>query len=273
MGVACNNLGNAVTLDSILRPRRPHEKKQKESDESRGYANSHLPKLSLLSPAVILKMQLQIKGKALLIIDELSVMGPEALALLDEHLRDVLNDQRPFGGMAVLILADFFQLSAFLSRSFITVMMRNYVTHPENRTDIGLPEHQGCELLRLFTYAVLRINNRCTEPDRLKAIRRLRDPSQKPPINRSVLNLLIDMTRAHIVETPSFRFASMLMPANLERCMWNYYQMFPYAKAYKKPIIAWKNTIIGLGLTHEDCVVRAIHHVIGERIGGVKPGG
>jgi hypothetical protein len=51
MGVACNNLGNAVTLDSILRPRRPREKKQKESNESRGYANSHLPKLSLLSPA------------------------------------------------------------------------------------------------------------------------------------------------------------------------------------------------------------------------------
>jgi hypothetical protein len=36
--------------------------------------------------------------------------------------------------------------------------------------------------------------------------------------------------------------------------MWNYYQMFPYAKAYKKPIIAWKNTIIGLGLKHPDIV-------------------
>ena len=250
MGVACNNLGNAVTLDSILRPRRPCVKNKKESEENQGYANSHLPKLALLSPAVILKMQQQIKGRALLIIDELSVMGPGSLALLDEHVRDILNDQRPFGGMAVLILADFFQLSAFLSRSFITVMIRNYVTHADKRTDIELPEHQGCELLRLFTYAVLHINNRCKESDRLEGIRRLRDPFQKPPINRPVLNLLEVMTRQLIIAAPSFRFAPILVPGNHERCIWNYHQMFPYAKAYKKPIVAWRNTIIGIGLSH-----------------------
>uniref|UniRef100_A0A7S0QIJ3 ATP-dependent DNA helicase n=1 Tax=Cryptomonas curvata TaxID=233186 RepID=A0A7S0QIJ3_9CRYP len=254
MGVACNNLGNAVTIDSILRPRRPYQKKKQESEENQGYANSHLPKLALLSPPLTLKMQQQIKGRALLIIDELSVFGPGTFALLDEHLRDILNDQRPFGGMAVLLLGDFFQLSAFLSRSFITVMIRNYVTHPDNRTDIELPEHQGCELLRLFTYAVLRINNRCKEPDRLEAIRRLRDPVQKPPINRAVLNLLTVMARKHIIAIPAFRFGPMLMPGNQERCMWNYYQMFFYAKANKKPIVGWKNLINGFGLWHPEIV-------------------
>jgi hypothetical protein len=94
MGVACNNLGNAVTIDSILRPRRPCVKN--DSEENQGYANLHLPKLSLLSPALVAKMHQQIKGKALLIIDELSILGPASFALLDQHLRETLDDERPF---------------------------------------------------------------------------------------------------------------------------------------------------------------------------------
>jgi len=156
-------------------------------------------------------------------------------------------------------LADFFQLSAFMSKNFISVMIRNYVTHPDKRTDTQLPEHQGCELLRLFTYRVLHINNRCKELDRLNGIRRLRDPSQKPPINQTVMDLLTQMTRELIVATPAFLFAPMLTPGNYERCVWIYHQMFVYAKAYKKVIIAWKNTIHGIGKTHDPKLFESLY--------------
>ena len=36
MGVACNNLGNAVTVDSILRPRHPHVKKKMTRKKIKG---------------------------------------------------------------------------------------------------------------------------------------------------------------------------------------------------------------------------------------------
>jgi hypothetical protein len=245
MGVACNQIGGgAVTIDSILKRRRPKATKKRGTDESTGYANSWLPELSK-DPLLIRQMEEQVHGRALLIFDELSVSTPNQLALLNQHLQETRKDLRPFGGMAVLLIADFFQLGALFGDSFVTVMMRNFVTHAEARTDMHLPQHRGCELLQLFTYTVLHTQNRCKEEDRIACIHRMRDPSKVPPINDMVIATLKTLTRQDIIERPGRRFAAFLNPGNLERCIWTLPQGTRFALAAAKVIIRWKNPIQG----------------------------
>ena len=246
MGVACNQLGGgAVTLDSILQCRKRQKRKQTDNNDQHEnkYGNTWFSEYKALGPLSRAAIDNQIIGKSLLIIDEISVQGPVHLALLDQHLRDVRNDQRPFGGMATLLIGDFFQLSSLFSESFYTVMMRNFVTHTENRADCHLPQHAGCLLFMKFIYTVFHANNRTNEVERIENIEHMRDPSLFPPINQKIIRSLAELTRDDIVAFPHFRFACMLVPGNVERGIYNYVQMKPFAIATNQVIIRWQNCI------------------------------
>ena len=244
MGVACNQIGQgAVTIDSILRQRRPKTMKKKGTEDSTGYANAWLPKLGD-GPLILKRMEEQMSTQ-LLIFDEISTSTPNQLALLNQHLQDMKQDSRPFGGMAVLLIADFFQLGALFGEGFVSVMIRNYITNAEGRTDTALPQHLGCELLRLFTYTVLHNQNRCKEQSRTACINWMRDPSNKPPINNKVIDTLKILTRQDILQSPGRRFAAFLSPGNLERCIWTWAQSQRFSLAAGKVIIRWKNPIQG----------------------------
>ena len=188
--------------------------KRKGTEDSTGYANTWLPKLGE-GPLILKRMEEQMSTQ-LLIFDEISTSTPNQLALLNQHLQDMKQDVRPFGGMAVLLIADFFQLGALFGDSFVTVMIRNFITNAQGRTDTALPQHQGCELLRLFTYTVLHNQNRCKEESRIACINWMRDPSNKPPINDKVIDTLKILTRQDILQRPARRLAKFLDPGNLE---------------------------------------------------------
>ena len=55
--------------------------------------------------------QERIKSTVLLIIDEVSMLAANVLDILDYVFRLIRNDQRPFGGLQILLCGDFYQLS------------------------------------------------------------------------------------------------------------------------------------------------------------------
>ena len=57
------------------------------------------------------RLQLTMKEKKYLIIDEMSMMGHRMIAMVDKHLRQATGLLHiPFGGISVILLGDFGQL-------------------------------------------------------------------------------------------------------------------------------------------------------------------
>ena len=56
-------------------------------------------------------LQLTLEGKAYLIVDEMSMIGHKMFSWLDNRLRaGTGNQNKPFGGISVILLGDFGQL-------------------------------------------------------------------------------------------------------------------------------------------------------------------
>lgn len=58
-----------------------------------------------------------IRSLELLIIDEVSMLRADHIDIIDQILKKVRNDERPFGGIQVLLLGDLFQLPPVLTNS------------------------------------------------------------------------------------------------------------------------------------------------------------
>jgi len=54
----------------------------------------------------------------ILIIDEISMLPPETLSMIDAVCRSVKSNTRPFGGMQVVLVGDFFQLPPVMRRDY-----------------------------------------------------------------------------------------------------------------------------------------------------------
>lgn len=52
----------------------------------------------------------------ILIIDEVSMLGPDTLSMVDAVCREVLGNTKPFGGLQVIFVGDFFQLPPIVRR-------------------------------------------------------------------------------------------------------------------------------------------------------------
>ena len=76
----------------------------------------------------LLWVKLNSANMCLLIIDEVSTIDSRIIALLDFRLKQLLENELPFGGMPVLFTGDFNQLGpvckTFLPRDMITWAMR-----------------------------------------------------------------------------------------------------------------------------------------------------
>jgi hypothetical protein len=64
-------------------------------------------------------LQARFKSEKLImiVIDEISYISPEMLAQIDNRLRQLMGKpETPFGGIAVLLMGDFFQLPPVATR-------------------------------------------------------------------------------------------------------------------------------------------------------------
>ncbi len=52
----------------------------------------------------------RVERAKVLVIDEVSMLGPETLSLVDAVLRDIKRSPEPFGGLQIILVGDFFQL-------------------------------------------------------------------------------------------------------------------------------------------------------------------
>jgi ATP-dependent DNA helicase PIF1 len=58
----------------------------------------------------------RIRKTNILIIDEVSMLGPDTLSMVDAVCREVLGNSKPFGGLQIIFVGDFFQLPPIVRR-------------------------------------------------------------------------------------------------------------------------------------------------------------
>ena len=72
---------------------------------------TRLSRIWLRAAAALQRLQLRLKDKHYLIIDEMSMMGHKMLAWVDKHLRQASGKlDSPLGGFSVILFGDFGQL-------------------------------------------------------------------------------------------------------------------------------------------------------------------
>lgn len=101
-----NNAINAIhidgsTIDSVFYP--PALKKNQSEDDCHGCSPLILDKLAQL------RTKLRVSEKPIVIIDEISNVSPMKLVLIDMRLKQVMANDKPFGGLAVFLVGDFKQ--------------------------------------------------------------------------------------------------------------------------------------------------------------------
>jgi ATP-dependent exoDNAse (exonuclease V) alpha subunit len=60
----------------------------------------------------------RVKNSSILIIDEVSMLAPETLTMVDQVCREIRQNPLPFGGLQIVFVGDFFQLPPVHSTSF-----------------------------------------------------------------------------------------------------------------------------------------------------------
>jgi len=61
----------------------------------------------------------RIRRAKALVIDEVSMLGPETFSMVEAVCRDIRQNNDAFGGLQVILVGDFFQLPPIIKRDFI----------------------------------------------------------------------------------------------------------------------------------------------------------
>lgn len=72
--------------------------------------------LNELSASVSNTLSSKLQNLKVLIIDEISMVGQHTLDMIDKRLRHLLDSSKPFGGVSVIAVGDFFQLKAVCAK-------------------------------------------------------------------------------------------------------------------------------------------------------------
>jgi hypothetical protein len=63
------------------------------------------------------KIVIDLVSISIIVIDEISFVGPNSLHIIDARLKSILNNPKPFGGMGIIFCGDFSQLPPVKAQS------------------------------------------------------------------------------------------------------------------------------------------------------------
>jgi len=213
--------------------------------------NKPLPKLK---PDKVHLLQQRFQDSDILLIDEVSMVGPIMLAHVSQRLCEAFNTTAPFGGLAVVLVGDFFQLPPTVPP---TPIYKPVIHHALSETeppptcslklyDPGSPAYIGTHLFSQFRMLRLTIQKRAELDTRHTAIvDQLRDLTREHQIDTAVLRHLKPLTRGDAEADPSWLFAPIIVTSNIERAAINMDQARRFALAHGEPVLRWPTHVTG----------------------------
>jgi hypothetical protein len=167
-----------------------------------------------------------IKDLRFLIIDEFSMLQAELLVAVDKKLREWTGQNIAFGGIAVILMGDEFQLfpvgMSVLSASMDTTNIGGQLFNSFQRISFNVPERSTDAVLneKLLFFRTPTVN-------------------AQPVRDSGILNLLTPL-RNKDNSDPMWQDATIVVPGNEQRYAINMSRAVSYAWRTNQPVIAWK---------------------------------
>ena len=172
----------------------------------------------------------------IVVIDEISQINPFILSCINSRLQEIFQSQEEFGGVAVILLGDFFQMRPVMGDSLAHAV----VSAPKsNATTSNLT---GRTLFQQFTIGCFTAEERA-KGDQIWAqfTRKVRDHGK---ILKEDLHHIKVLTPDEANSDWRWFFAPVVCGSNSQRHEINAAQAVRFAKRAGKPVIKWCNTFV-----------------------------
>lgn len=218
-----------------------------------------------------LRSRLTTSKLILLVIDEISYISPEALGQIDNRLRQLMGKpESPFGGLAVLLMGDFYQLPPVAEPyNLYSATMKLLVDRKEIENGDPGPRTRGALLFSQFRkfelFQQMRAADDATHTAMLNQMR-TPDPGCRY-INSEHLASIKILTTNDIQEDNLWQWAPVVVTSNKERVLINNSQSKCWALQKKTPRFIWEIPLVG---DLASSITPTIHHHIYKNIPALK---
>lgn len=166
-----------------------------------------------------------------LVIDEISLTDANLFREIDATLRGWKKNSHPFGGLAVIIMGDIFQIEA---------IGKSLVASSIDKTSVP------GSLFKMFQ--IIQFNRQFraeTDEKHTELLKFFRNPgiSHYPVYKSSILDHVKTLTSEDVAEDSSWNCATIIVSDNQSRCLINMAQARRFAIKHKKPIISWLHDV------------------------------
>ena len=174
----------------------------------------------------------------ILIIDEVSMLSPVMLALIDLRLRQCFDAEKPCGGLHIIIMGDMFQFPPVGRKLRKPALFQAAVLCSRNRRLPNKSYRDGANLFMKFRLLNLKGQER-VDKDFDLFLKPLRDTRRKKPITRSWVKKLRKLTPMDIREDNSWAFTTIAVTGNNERLAITRAQVERFGWMRHEPVLHW----------------------------------
>ena len=192
------------------------------------------------------QLKANLEDVAVLVIDEISMVGAKSLAYISKRLQQAFDNDLPFGGLAVLLVGDFYQVPPVGAAPLYDDAI-NYIAHGEGNGDTARMD--GALLFSRFTVSQLSRQERAAaDLQHTSLIDRLRDVhSTAPPFTRNDFANYKKLSPNDIVADATWAFAPIVVTSNHERQLHNASQAVRFARCKGLPVLRWRLPFLSCG--------------------------
>jgi len=200
---------------------------------------------------------------ALIACDEGSFLDCAFFHYMNRRMQDFRGNRAPFGGLVVVIYADFYQLTAIggiaLNKGLVALQLTDEVMielglakKVKNKLEGALTAN-GCDRKGVHLFSKFPRHN-LTEPMRTSKdqpytndLNSLRDTSVEKPVTQRLLdNFQIFASKAVASIGDDLRFAPIVALSHLECDALNYSQAKEFARRHNRPLFWWRRPFVGV---------------------------
>ena len=188
------------------------------------------------------KIQRRLRNVKVLIIDEISMCTPVTLSRIENRLRECFDSEKPFGGLHVILLGDFWQFEPVSRMLKKPALYQGLVLQARKRR---LEKNRAYSVgLNIFsTFKVYKLSGQQRvkdDPDFYKFLSVLRDVKKKTPITTSWVSQLQTLSKSDVDTDEEWEFATVATTGNVERVNIIKYQAKRYAAKNNEPVLTWR---------------------------------
>jgi hypothetical protein len=189
------------------------------------------------------EMRNNFRDLALLIVDEVSMVGTAQIGRMDKILRMLRERQdEPFGGVTVVFMGDFYQLPPVGLPSIASDVLHYRQAQRQPFQDVH--REIGAQVASNWRKIELLRQVRAAEDDaHTKRIETFRNANIRSPITPALIQSFKVLCQADFEEDPAWASASILVASNSERVNIINDQMRRFAKQNGLPLIRWKKQL------------------------------